>query len=188
MSHARRSACPSPASRPPKPRSARPRRGRRSLRRVGNQRLGKMSGVQGKTNSLLARPPVPIEDGPPSRDSLFQSRPVCPNSATMAKHSKERTQAEAQFKRTQKSQRATESEQAMADYVAAGHAVRAKTASIGQRGGRQEGQDQARHKIEIAPNLILNALSARRSKTKEAGAGPSQARGGTALDTATVPQ
>ena len=46
----------------------------------------------------------------------------------MAKHSKERTQAEAQFKRTQKAQRATESEQAMADYVAAGHAVRAKTA------------------------------------------------------------
>jgi len=46
--------------------------------------------------------------------------------------------------------------------VAAGHAVRAKTARlkelpIGQRGGRQEGQDQARHKIEIAPNLILNA-------------------------------
>ena len=33
--------------------------------------LGKMSGVRGKTNSLLARPPVPIEDGPPGRDSLF---------------------------------------------------------------------------------------------------------------------
>src|SRR6266704_835877 len=64
--------------------------------------LGKMSGVRGKTNSLLARPPVPIEDGPPSRDSLFQSRPVRPIGATMAKHSKERTQAEAQFKRTQK--------------------------------------------------------------------------------------
>ncbi len=48
----------------------------------------------------------------------------------MAKHSKERTQAEAQFKRTQKAQRATESEQAMADYVAAGHAVRAKTARL----------------------------------------------------------
>ena len=48
----------------------------------------------------------------------------------MPKHSKERTQAEAQFKRTQKAQRATESEQAMADYVAAGHAVRAKTARL----------------------------------------------------------
>src|ERR1700730_18879655 len=44
-----------------------------------------------------------------------------------------------------------------------------KRTSIGQRGGRQEGQDQARHKIEIAPNLILNAPSAGRSKTKEAG-------------------
>jgi hypothetical protein len=73
----------------------------------------------------------------------------------MAKHSKERTQAEAQFKRTQKAQRATESGQAMADYVAAGHAVRVKDrsvkrTSVGQRGGRQDGQVQARHKIEIA--------------------------------------
>jgi hypothetical protein len=80
----------------------------------------------------------------------------------MAKHSKERTQAEAQFKRTQKAQRATESGQAMADYVAAGQCCSCKDrsvkrTSIGQRGGRQEGQDQARHKIEIAPNLILNA-------------------------------
>jgi hypothetical protein len=89
-----------------------------------------MSGVQGKTNSLLARPPVSIEDGPPSRDSLFQTRPVRPIGATMAKHSKERTQAEAQFKRTQKAQRATEESQAMSEYVAAGHAVRAKTARL----------------------------------------------------------
>jgi hypothetical protein len=64
------------------------------------------------------------------RDSLFQSGRYAPKGAPMAKHSKERTPAEAQFKRRQKAQRATESEQAMADYVAAGHAVRAKTARL----------------------------------------------------------
>jgi hypothetical protein len=47
---------------------------------------------------------------------------------TMAKHSKERTEAEAQFKKTQKAQQATEG--AMSEYVAAGHAVRAKTARL----------------------------------------------------------
>jgi hypothetical protein len=46
----------------------------------------------------------------------------------MANHSKERTQAEAQLKKTQKAQRATEGSKAMSEYVAAGHAVRAKTA------------------------------------------------------------
>ena len=48
----------------------------------------------------------------------------------MANHSKERTQAEAQLKKTQKAQRATEGSQAMSEYVAAGHAVRAKTARL----------------------------------------------------------
>ena len=61
---------------------------------------------------------------------FFRAGRYAPIGATMAKHSKQHTQAEAQFKRTQKSQRATESEQAMADYVAAGHAVRAKTARL----------------------------------------------------------
>jgi hypothetical protein len=52
----------------------------------------------------------------------------------MANHSKERTQAEAQFKQVQKAQPAkqpaTEGGQATADYAAAGHAVRAKTARL----------------------------------------------------------
>ena len=52
----------------------------------------------------------------------------------MANHSKERTRAEARFKQTQKAQPApqpaTEGRQATADYVAAGHAVRAKTARL----------------------------------------------------------
>ena len=48
----------------------------------------------------------------------------------MAKHSKERTEAEAQFKKTQKAQQATEGAKATSEYVAAGHAVRAKTARL----------------------------------------------------------
>ena len=48
----------------------------------------------------------------------------------MANHSKERTRAEARFKQTQKAQPATEGGQATEDYVAAGHAVRAKTARL----------------------------------------------------------
>ncbi len=48
----------------------------------------------------------------------------------MAKHSKERPEAEAQFKKTQKAQQAIEGAQAMSEYVAAGHAVRAKTARL----------------------------------------------------------
>jgi hypothetical protein len=48
----------------------------------------------------------------------------------MANHSKERVEAEAKFKKTQKAQRATEGSEAMAEYVAAGHAVRAKTGRL----------------------------------------------------------
>ena len=52
----------------------------------------------------------------------------------MAQHSKERTKAEAQFKQAQKPPPAprptTEGGQATADYVAEGHAVRAKTAQL----------------------------------------------------------
>ena len=48
----------------------------------------------------------------------------------MAKHSKERPEAEAKFKKTQKAQQAIEGAQAMSEYVAAGHAVRAKTARL----------------------------------------------------------
>jgi len=58
------------------------------------------------------------------------SRVVAISSRTMANHSKERTQAEAQLKKTQKAQRVTEGSQAMSEYVAAGHAVRAKTARL----------------------------------------------------------
>jgi hypothetical protein len=47
----------------------------------------------------------------------------------MANHSKERTQAEAQLnQKDAKGTAATEGSQAMSEYVAAGHAVRAKTA------------------------------------------------------------
>jgi hypothetical protein len=48
----------------------------------------------------------------------------------MANRSGKRTEAEAQFKQTQKAHRATEGSQAMSEYVAAGHAVRAKTARL----------------------------------------------------------
>ena len=63
----------------------------------------------------------------------------------MAQHSKARTKAEAQFKQVQKPQPATrpttKGGQATADYLAEGHAVRAKTAQlrelqVGKRGGR----------------------------------------------------
>jgi hypothetical protein len=74
--------------------------------------------------------PVPLEDGPPSRGSLFESRLECRIGAIMANHSKARTEAEAKLKKTQKAQRATEGSQAMSEYVAAGHAVRAKTARL----------------------------------------------------------
>jgi hypothetical protein len=50
--------------------------------------------------------------------------------ATMANHSKERAEAEARFKKVQKAQRATEGSAAMSEYVAAGHAERAKTARL----------------------------------------------------------
>ena len=66
---------------------------------------------------------MPLENATPSRGNLFEEE-------TMANHSKERTQAEAQLKKTQKAQRATEGSQAMSEYVAAGHAVRAKTARL----------------------------------------------------------
>jgi hypothetical protein len=48
----------------------------------------------------------------------------------MANHSEERSEAEAKLKKTQKAQQATEGAQAMSEYVAAGHAVRAKTARL----------------------------------------------------------
>jgi hypothetical protein len=52
----------------------------------------------------------------------------------LAQHSKERTKAEAQFKQVQKPQPATrpttKGGQATADYLAEGHAVRAKTAQL----------------------------------------------------------
>ena len=52
----------------------------------------------------------------------------------MVQHSKARTKAEAQFKQAQKPPPAprptTEGGQATADYVAEGHAVRAKTAQL----------------------------------------------------------
>jgi hypothetical protein len=52
----------------------------------------------------------------------------------LAQHSKERTKAEAQFKQVQKPQSVTrpttEGGQATADYLAEGHAVRAKTAQL----------------------------------------------------------
>jgi hypothetical protein len=64
----------------------------------------------------------------------------------LSQHSKERTRAEAQFKQTQKTQPAarptTEAGQAKADYVAAGHAVRAKTARLKGLRLAKEGADK----------------------------------------------
>ena len=67
-------------------------------------------------------------------------------------HSKERTKAEAQFRQAQKPQPAaqptTEGGRAKADYVAAGHAERAKTvlesATRGKRGGGQNEEKAVR--------------------------------------------
>jgi hypothetical protein len=64
----------------------------------------------------------------PARNAIENDRRE--SEETMANHSKDRTQAEAQFKQAQRVQRATEGSKAMADYVAAGHAVRAKTARL----------------------------------------------------------
>jgi hypothetical protein len=61
---------------------------------------------------------------------------------TMANHSKARTEAEAKFKKTQKAQRAAEGSQAMSEYVAAGHAVRAKTARLKEQRLAKEAADK----------------------------------------------
>ena len=67
---------------------------------------------------------------------------------TMAKHSKERTEAEAQFKKTQKAQQATEGAKATSEYVAAGHAVRAKTARLRElRPAKEEADKKAGSKV-----------------------------------------
>ena len=60
----------------------------------------------------------------------------------MANHSKARTEAEAKFKKTQKAQRAAEGSQAMSEYVAAGHAVRAKTAQLKEQRLAKEAADK----------------------------------------------
>jgi len=73
---------------------------------------------------------------------MFGSRSVRPIGATMANHSKARTEAEAKFKKTQKAQRAAEGSQAMSEYVAAGHAVRAKTARLKEQRLAKETADK----------------------------------------------
>ena len=60
----------------------------------------------------------------------------------MANHSKERSEAEAKFKKTQKAQRAAEGSQAMSEYVAAGHAVRAKTVRLKEQRLAKEAADK----------------------------------------------
>ena len=108
------------------------------------------------------------------RDSLFQSRPVRPNRCT---HGQTFEGAHSGRSPVQADAEGTAGHRKWAGYgglrrrwsCCSCKDRSVKRTSIGQRGGRQEGQDQARHKIEIAPNLILNAPSARRSKTKEAG-------------------
>jgi hypothetical protein len=66
----------------------------------------------------------------------------------LAQHSKERTKAEAQFKQVQKPQSATrpttEGGQATADYLAEGHAVRAKTAQLRELRLAKEGAASGR--------------------------------------------
>ena len=69
----------------------------------------------------------------------------------MANHSKARTEAEAKFKKTQKAQRAAEGSQAMSEYVAAGHAVRAKTARLKeQRLAKEAADKKAAGRAEVA--------------------------------------
>ena len=58
----------------------------------------------------------------------------------MADNTKERTQAEAQFKKTQKQKEGSE---AMAAYVAEAEAVRAKTARLGELRLTKEAADKA---------------------------------------------
>jgi hypothetical protein len=64
----------------------------------------------------------------------------------LTQHSKERTQAEAQFKQAQKAQPAkqptTEGGQATVDYVATGHALRAKTARLKELRLAKEAADE----------------------------------------------
>jgi hypothetical protein len=66
----------------------------------------------------------------------------CRIGAIMASHSKKRTEAEAQFKRTQKEERATDATKAMSEYEAAGHAVRAKTARLKEQRLAKEAADK----------------------------------------------
>jgi hypothetical protein len=80
----------------------------------------------------------PAQNGPANPRPQFTSAQAIVNAlskeATLAQHSKARTRAEAQFKQVQKPQPATQPTtkggQATADYLAAGHAVRAKTAQL----------------------------------------------------------
>ena len=76
----------------------------------------------------------PAQNGPANPRPQFTSAQAIVNAlskeATLAQHSKARTRAEAQFKQVQKPQPTTKGGQATADYLAAGHAVRAKTAQL----------------------------------------------------------
>jgi hypothetical protein len=96
----------------------------------------------------------------------------------MAKHSKERTQAEAQFKRTQKAQRATEESQAMSEYVAAGHAVSPGSFSFkaalkvqrkesnGVAGLAAAGSSLDREKLrQLVPSLRCSSMTNVRART-----------------------
>jgi phage terminase small subunit len=70
---------------------------------------------------------------------------------TKEQHSEKRIEAEAQFKQAQKLQPAaqptTEAGRARADYIAAGHAERAKTARLKELREAKETADEERHNL-----------------------------------------
>jgi hypothetical protein len=80
--------------------------------------------------------------------------------------SKEHPQAEAQFKKMQKAQRATEGAQAMSEYKAEQNAERAKTARLKELRLAKEATDKA---TEIKP--VTKKRKALAVKSTRAGAG-----------------
>jgi hypothetical protein len=89
--------------------------------------------VGGNDVRRRACPEWPRQPSPPIHVGAGNSKRPS-KEATLAQHSKARTRAEAQFKQVQKPQPATQPTtkggQATADYLAEGHAVRAKTAQL----------------------------------------------------------
>jgi hypothetical protein len=91
----------------------------------------------------------------------------------MANHSKERTQAEAQFKQAHKAQAATQPTtgggKATADYVAAGHAVRAKTARLKELRLAKEATDKTAEPKHVSARRCRREVHRRRQERRVRG-------------------